>query len=68
MVNFLVRKKWENTKTIMNYEGILEENVSTCKELCKIETILKKRPKYITQEQREDCYSKFDKDYIIVVY
>jgi hypothetical protein len=52
----------------MNYEGILEENVSTCKELCKIETILKKRPKYITQEQREDCYSKFDKDYIIVVY
>ena len=67
MVNFLVRKKWED-KSIMNYEGILEENVSACKELCKIETILKKRPKRMTQKQRAECYKKFDKDYVIIIY
>lgn len=66
MVNFLVRKKWWD-KSIMSYKGVLEENFSACKELCKIETILKKRPKQLTKEQREECYKKFDKDYILII-
>tara|TARA_R110000851_G_C12752198_1_gene532138 strand:+ start:333 stop:491 length:159 start_codon:yes stop_codon:yes gene_type:complete len=51
----------------MSYKGILEENMSVCKELCKIETILKKRPRQLTQEQKEECYEKFDKDYVIII-
>ena len=66
MINFLVRKKWQD-KSIMSYKGILEENMSVCKELCKIETILKKRPRQLTQEQKEECYEKFDKDYVIII-
>lgn len=64
---FQIRKKWE-WKILQIHEWIKEEDVSKCLDLCKIEWILKKRPRTISSKKYYKCIKDFDELYIIEVW
>jgi len=63
-IDMNVREKWTGEILII-YRGIDRGNIKLSLSLIKIEFILKKRPKEITQKMFNECITLFDEKYII---